>query len=53
MGNAFLQGFYWPTTVSNAHHVVRTCKGCQYYARQTHLSAQALQSILVTWSFAV
>jgi hypothetical protein len=53
MGNAFLQGFYWPTMVSDTHHVVRTCEGCQYYARQTHLPVQALQSILVTWSFVV
>jgi hypothetical protein len=32
---------------------VRTCQGCQFYARQTHLPAQALQTIPITWSFAV
>ena len=42
VGNAFRQGFYWPTTVSDAEQIVRTCEGCQYYARQTHLPAQAL-----------
>jgi ribonuclease HI len=26
---------------------------CQFYARQTHLPAQALQAIPITWSFAV
>jgi transposase InsO family protein len=26
---------------------------CQFYARQTHLPAQALQTIPITWSFAV
>jgi hypothetical protein len=28
VGNAFRQGFYWPTTVADAIEVVRTCKGC-------------------------
>ena len=40
--NTFRQGFYWPTMVANAEHIVRTCKWCQYYARQTHLPTQAL-----------
>jgi transposase InsO family protein len=51
VGNAFRQGFYWPTAV--ATRIVRTCEGCQFYARQTHLPAQALQTILITWPFAV
>jgi len=33
VGNAFRQGFYWPTTVANTEQVVRTYEGCQYYAR--------------------
>jgi hypothetical protein len=32
---------------------VRTCKGCQFYARRTNLPAHVLQTILVTWPFAV
>ena len=28
-------------------------EGCQYYARQSHLPAQALQMIPITWPFAV
>jgi hypothetical protein len=28
--------------VVDADEVVRTCEVCQYYARQTHLPAQAL-----------
>ena len=31
--NVFQQGFYWLTTVADAEHIVRTCEGCQYYAR--------------------
>ncbi|XP_039815024.1 uncharacterized protein LOC120677900 [Panicum virgatum] len=48
MGNAFKQGFYWPTAVADATEVVRTCEGCQYYARKTHLPAHALQTIPIT-----
>ena len=53
MGNAFRQGFYWPTAVADATDVVRTCEGCQFYARKTHLPAHALQTIPITWPFAV
>jgi hypothetical protein len=33
LGNAFRQGFYWPTTVADANEIMRTCEGCQLYAR--------------------
>jgi hypothetical protein len=48
VGNAFRQGFYWPTVVADASRIVRTCEGCQFNARQTHLPAQALQTIPIT-----
>jgi uncharacterized protein YbjT (DUF2867 family) len=50
---AFQQGFYWPTTTSDAVQIVRSCKGCQYFARQVHTPAQELQTIPITWPFAV
>jgi FtsZ-binding cell division protein ZapB len=53
VGNAFRQGFYWPTAVADATRIVRTCEGCQFYAKQTHLPTQALQTIPITWPFAV
>jgi transposase InsO family protein len=53
VGNAFRQGFYWPTAVADATRIVRSCQGCQFYARQTHLPAQALQTIPITWPFAM
>jgi ribonuclease HI len=53
VGNAFRQGFYWPAAVADATRIVRSYQGCQFYARQTHLPAQALQTIPITWSFAV
>jgi transposase InsO family protein len=39
--------------VADATRIVRTCQGCQFYAKQTHLTAQALQTIPITWPFAV
>jgi hypothetical protein len=48
VGNAFGQGFYWPAAVADATRIVRTCQGCQFYARQTHLPAQALPTIPIT-----
>ena len=39
--------------MADATRIVRTCQGCQFYARQTHLPAQALQTILITWPFVV
>jgi hypothetical protein len=48
VGNAFRQGFYWPTVVADATRIVCTCEGCQFYARQTHLPVEALQTIPIT-----
>jgi hypothetical protein len=30
VGNAFRQGFYWPTAIADASEIVRTCEGCQF-----------------------
>jgi transposase InsO family protein len=53
VGNAFRQGFYCPTTVADASEIVRTCEGCQFYARKSNLPAHVLQTIPITWPFAV
>jgi hypothetical protein len=42
VGNAFRQGFFWPTAVADASEIVRTCEGCQFYACKTNLPAHAL-----------
>ena len=44
---AFRQGFYWPTALRDAEDI-RRCEGCQFYARQTHLLAQEVQTIPIT-----
>jgi transposase InsO family protein len=53
MGNAFRQDFCWPTVVVDASEIVRTCEGCQFYTRKFNLPAHVLQTIPVTWPFAV
>jgi transposase InsO family protein len=53
VGNAFRQGFYRPTAVADASEIVRTCEGCQFYSRKSNLPAHVLQTIPVTWPFAV
>jgi hypothetical protein len=32
---------------------VRTCEGCQFLAKQKHVPSQELQTILITWTFAI
>jgi hypothetical protein len=34
--------------MADGEQVVRTCEGYHYYARQTHMSAQALETIPIT-----
>ena len=53
VGNAFRQGFYWPTAVADAIELVRSCHRYQFYAKQTHLPAHALQMNPITWPFTV
>jgi transposase InsO family protein len=53
VGNAFRQGFYWSTAVTDASEIVRTCEGCLFYTRKSNLPAHVLQTIFVTWAFAV
>jgi hypothetical protein len=33
VGKTYRQGFYWPTTVSDADSLVRCYKGCQFFTR--------------------
>jgi ribonuclease HI len=48
---AFLRAFYWPTTLGDAEELVRRCQGCQYFAKQQHISAYKLVTIPPTWPF--
>jgi transposase InsO family protein len=51
MGKTYRQGFFWPTVVSNADSLIRRCEGCQFFARQKHMSSHQLQTIPITWPF--
>ena len=52
-GKAFRQGFYWPTALANAERLVKTCDAYQFHAKNIHQPAQALQTIPLSWPFAV
>jgi hypothetical protein len=53
VGKAFRHGFYWPTALQDAAELVRSCRACQFHAKQIHTPAQALQMIPPSWPFAV
>jgi transposase InsO family protein len=53
VGTAFRHGFYWPTALHDAAQLVKSCKACQFHAKQIHTPAQALQMIPLSWPFAV
>jgi hypothetical protein len=52
VSKAFRAGFYWPLAVADAEKLVRHCEGCQFFAKQTHVLAHELQTILASWPFA-
>ena len=45
VGKAFQHGFYWPTALQDATELVKSCKACQFHAKQIHTPA--------SWPFAV
>jgi ribonuclease HI/transposase InsO family protein len=53
VSKAFRHGFYWLTAKQDADEIVKTCVGCQKYARQPKMPAQELRTIPITWPFAV
>jgi hypothetical protein len=52
VGKAFQHEFYWPTALQDAVELVKTCKACQFHAKQIHMPAQTLQMIPSSWPFA-
>ena len=53
VAKAFRRGFFWLTAKEDAANIVKTCEGCQRYAKQAHLPAQELRTIPITWPFAL
>jgi hypothetical protein len=52
-GKAYRIGFYWPSALWDAAKMVKRCEACQFHAKQIHQPAQELQTIPLTWPFAV
>jgi hypothetical protein len=50
---AYRSGFYWPSALGDAAEMVKRCEACQFHAKQIHQPAQELQTIPLTWPFAV
>src|SRR4051812_38512765 len=53
VSKAFRKGFYWPTARADAQDLVQRCVGCQLFANQSHMPPTTLQTIPITWPFAV
>ncbi|XP_044948098.1 uncharacterized protein LOC123397623 [Hordeum vulgare subsp. vulgare] len=53
VAKAFRHGFYWTTALKEAKTLVNKCNGCQRFKARNHQSAATLQTILLTWPFAV
>jgi hypothetical protein len=52
VSKAFRRAFYWPIGLGDAEELVRRCQGCQYFAKQEHVSTYKLVTIPPTWPFA-
>ncbi|XP_020195169.1 uncharacterized protein [Aegilops tauschii subsp. strangulata] len=53
VSKAFRHGFYQPMAFKDAESLVLKCEGCQRFGKRSHQPASALQTILITWPFAV
>jgi hypothetical protein len=53
VGKAFWHRFYWPTALQEAIELVKTCKACQFHAKQIHMPTQTLKMIPPSWLFVV
>ena len=53
VSKAFRAGFFWPIARANAQTLVQHCVRCQLFANQSHMPSTALQTIPITWPFAV
>jgi hypothetical protein len=52
VSKAFRRAFYWLTALGDDEELVRRCQGCQYFAKQQHVTAYKLVTIPPTWPFA-
>jgi hypothetical protein len=50
---AFRHGFYWPTIKDDAMEVIKKCKDCQFFQKQTTKHANPLRPTDISWPFVV
>jgi hypothetical protein len=53
VGKAYRSGLYWPTAMTDAKDLIKRCKGCEFFAKQQHLTAQVLRNIPPSWPFSM
>jgi transposase InsO family protein len=53
VSKAFRHGYFWPTALQDAVKLVKTCKACQFHAKQIDMLAQMLQMIPPSLPFTV
>jgi hypothetical protein len=49
----FRHEFYWPTANDGAMKVIKKCKDCQFFHKQTMKHANPLRPIDISWPFAI
>jgi hypothetical protein len=52
-GKAYHNGFYWTLALLDVAEIVKRCEAYQFHAKQIHQPVQELQTIPLTWPFAV
>ncbi|XP_020168211.1 uncharacterized protein [Aegilops tauschii subsp. strangulata] len=53
VAKAFRHGSFWPMALEDAEQLVLKCEGCQRFSKSSHQPATTLQTIPITWPFAV
>ena len=49
VSKAFRQGFFWPTVLKDAQHIVKTCQACQMMGPKSSKPSEPTQLIPPTW----
>ena len=52
LGKAFRTGFYWPSTIADAHKVVRTCPNYQWHTPYIKFPPDEVQLLPPVWPLA-
>jgi hypothetical protein len=53
IGKAFRHGFYWPTMKDDVMKVIKKCRDCQFFQKQTTKHTNPRRPIDISWPFVV